>query len=162
LNTDGLTRWLTLAANVGVLAGIILLIAELDQNRELVKAETRHAIADQYINFMQETVNSGEMADIVLRVVNDEELTPQERLRYQFRLRVWFRIAGNVHYQYEQGLFDESEFASIKEQWRGYSSNTPAIAEMWCLDRNGHPPRFRAEMDAIFPDLECVERRGTN
>ena len=162
MDTDRLNRWLTLGANLGVFAGIILLLIELDQNRDLVKAQTRHAIADQYVNFMQETVNSGEVADIVIRVIDGDELTRQELLRYQFRLRIWFRIAANVHYQYGQGLFDELEFTSIKENWRGYASNSPGVADVWCLDRKNHPARFRAEMDAVILNLECVEQSVTD
>ena len=158
MDTGRIKSWLSLGANIGVFIGIILLLVELDQNRSLVKAEMRHAVADQYINFMQETADSGEIADIVVRVLNGEELTQPDRLRYQFRLRAWFRIAANVHYQYEQGLFDELEFVSIKENWRGFAAaNTSAIAEVWCMDRKGLPAQFRTEMDAMFPNLNCVD-----
>jgi len=35
MNTDRVNKWLTLGANVGVLAGLILLVAEIRQNTEL-------------------------------------------------------------------------------------------------------------------------------
>ena len=77
MNTDRLNRWLTLDANNGVLIGIILLIVELDQNRNMVRAQTRNAIAA-------------------------EGLTPDERFQYGLRTVAWFRFFENVHYQYRQ------------------------------------------------------------
>ena len=41
MNSHKLNRWLTLAANIGVIAGIILLAVELQQNNELLAAQQR-------------------------------------------------------------------------------------------------------------------------
>ena len=45
MESDRLTRWLTIGANVGVLIGIVLLIAELAQNRDMMRAQVRHELA---------------------------------------------------------------------------------------------------------------------
>jgi hypothetical protein len=45
MDSDRLNRWLTLGANVGVLVGIILLVFELSQNREMMRAQTRNEIS---------------------------------------------------------------------------------------------------------------------
>jgi hypothetical protein len=39
LKADAINRWLTLGANLGVLVGIFLLIAELNQNSTLMRAQ---------------------------------------------------------------------------------------------------------------------------
>ena len=39
MKPDNLNKWLTLGANVGVLIGIILLVAELNQNSTLMRAQ---------------------------------------------------------------------------------------------------------------------------
>ena len=41
---DRLNQWMTLAANVGVLIGIIFLAYEIRQNTDAVHAQTREAI----------------------------------------------------------------------------------------------------------------------
>ena len=38
-------RWLTIGANLGVLIGLLLLIAELNQNRDMMRAQVRHDLA---------------------------------------------------------------------------------------------------------------------
>ena len=39
MNTDRLNRWLTLAANLGVLAGLIVLIMEIRQSSAIAEAQ---------------------------------------------------------------------------------------------------------------------------
>ena len=48
MDAHWLTRWLTLGANAGVLIGLVLLIMELDQNRDLMRAQTRHELGDNW------------------------------------------------------------------------------------------------------------------
>ena len=43
MNMDSVNKWLTLAANFGVIAGILFLAIELNQNNELLEAEAREA-----------------------------------------------------------------------------------------------------------------------
>ena len=45
MDSHWLTRWLTLGANIAVLIGIVLVIVELTQNREMMRAQTRHDMA---------------------------------------------------------------------------------------------------------------------
>ena len=40
LNTVKLNQWLTLGANLGVLAGLLLLVVELNQNHEMMRSQT--------------------------------------------------------------------------------------------------------------------------
>ncbi len=155
MNKIRVNRWLTLGANLGVLVGILLLVVELSQNRATVRAQTRHAISVEYTNFLTDTAYSPDMMDIIGRAVRGEELTPDENLRYTFRINAWFQIAANVHYQYRQGLFDDSEFDSIKNLWRGIGNANPRIAEIWCQFRPQYAPEFQAEMNAQFENLSC-------
>ena len=46
MKSDKINRWLTLAANIGVLVGIVVLIVEIGQNTELMRAQMVQARAD--------------------------------------------------------------------------------------------------------------------
>ena len=87
MDSDQLNRWLTLAANVGVLIGILLLIFELNQNREMMRAQIRNDIAAQAVQRMDNLVADREIADILVRDQEGSELTPDEELRLR-RLHV--------------------------------------------------------------------------
>jgi hypothetical protein len=150
-----INRWLTLGANLGVLVGIALLVFELNQNREMVKAQTRHDISTEYSSFLTDTAYSPETVDIILRKVAGAETTPQEDLQYQFRLIAWFEIASNVHYQYRQGLYDESEWSAITARWRGFANASPSVAEHWCRFRSQQTLEFQAAINPLFQKLDC-------
>ena len=85
LDSDHLNRWLTLAANMGVLIGIVLLLVELNQNREMMRAQIRNDIAAQSVQRMDGIVADGEIADILLREQEGNELSPGEAMRARFR-----------------------------------------------------------------------------
>ncbi len=44
MNTEALNRWLTLTANVGVIAGIVFLAVEIRQNTDMMRAQTRSSV----------------------------------------------------------------------------------------------------------------------
>jgi hypothetical protein len=50
MNTEKYTRWLTLAANVGVIGGLLLVAVQINQNTEITKAQLAN---DYYIADMQ-------------------------------------------------------------------------------------------------------------
>ncbi len=45
MDNHRLNRWLTLGANIGVLIGLLLLILELRQNHEIMRAQIKHDLA---------------------------------------------------------------------------------------------------------------------
>jgi hypothetical protein len=50
MNTEHVNRWLTLSANIGVVIGLILLLIELDQNSDLVRAQIHQARSDTWVS----------------------------------------------------------------------------------------------------------------
>lgn len=56
---DRSNRWLTLGANIGVLIGIMLLVVELAQNREMIRTQTRNDISRQIVDRLMLMGNAG-------------------------------------------------------------------------------------------------------
>ena len=102
MDTDKVNRWLTLGANLGVLVGIILLVVELEQNREMMQAQTRNELSNSIIHLLSESAGNTELASIMLRANMGDELTPVQFLQYRERQFAMYRYWENVHYQYRQ------------------------------------------------------------
>ena len=51
MNLDKLNQFLTLLANLGVIAGIVFLAMEVQQNTSMMEAQTRDAMTDKLINW---------------------------------------------------------------------------------------------------------------
>jgi hypothetical protein len=155
LNSDRLNRWLTLGANIGVLIGIILLLVELAQNREMMRAQTRHEMAMGIVDMQHAVAENEQLADIMHRSSVGEKLTPTERLRHRHRLNALLRYWEDVHYQYRLGLYDEPEFSSQREAWRGAFLSNNHLREYWCETKGRYSEKFRLELDALMPDNIC-------
>ena len=154
MDSDRINRWLTLGANVGVLVGIILLIVELDQNREMMRAQTRNEISVQVVDLLSQVATSDELSILLLRSQSGEPLSDQETIQFQNRSRAMLRYFENVHYQYRQGMYDEQEFSGQREAWRRFASNA-AYKPIWCAWRETFSPEFRMEFEALFSTHTC-------
>jgi hypothetical protein len=97
------------------------------------------------------------MADIILRHVRGQPLTPVENYQYSQRFLSFLLIAESVHYQYEQGLFDEDELAAVRRSWVQFADISTSVGggDNWCRFRENLRPTFRSEMDLIFEEVDC-------
>jgi len=132
--SDRLNRCLTLGANVGVPIGIILLIAELNQNRALMRAQTRNELSRGLTDLLNPTVHSPEYAELLVRANAGEQLTPGEATGMAMRSEPTYRY-WNVHYQYRQGLYDDSEFSRHAATMASVISGNLSLQTYWCEQR---------------------------
>ena len=155
VDSDRLNRWLTFGANVGVLIGIILLIVELGQNRDMMKSQIRNELAIGIIDISRGIAENSEFANVMVRARAAESLTPTEQLQYLNAMVVLFRYWENVHYQYRMGLYDDSEFSTHKEAWRIVMNRDEPAAQIWCDRRLTFSPEFRTDMDELLSNFSC-------
>ena len=150
-----LNRWLTLGANLGVLIGIILLLVELDQNRDMMRAQTRHQLAMGLVELQIATGTNQQLVGLLDRADSGDELTNAEQRQVGYRFNALIRYWENVHYQYRQDLYDEVEFHWQREAWRKSFENRLAITNYWCRNRLLYSPEFAAELDSLLPTNSC-------
>jgi len=155
MKTDQLHRWMTLGANVGVLIGLILLVAELSQNAAMMRAQTRNELSVGIVDLFARVAENPQLASLRRRADAGEDLSPDEAYQYEIITRAFFRYWENVHYQYRQELYDEVEFSRQREAWRGYAETSPALTQFWCAQKGGFSPDFVEEFDALLPAGAC-------
>ncbi len=152
-NSDRLNRWLTLGANIGVLIGIILLIIELDQNRDMIRVQTRNELSQGVHEILKLTADK---ADVIARANNGEELTPADVIIMNTQQEALFRHWENVHYQYRQGMYDESEFTGQLAIMSHIILNLQrTLIENWCENRMFYSAPFMKEIDRMLPAETC-------
>ena len=148
MNLDSLNKWLMFAANLGVIAGILFLGIEINQNRELTKAQIRHELSQGAIDTILREASDPTMAAISLKGMNDEAMTPEESLVYERLVTAWFRYIESVHYQYRNGLYDESEFSQQQNVWR-QRFEIPSVVRLWCQVRQNFSAELAEEVGAL-------------
>lgn len=156
MESDRLLRWLTIGANLGVLVGLLLLIAELKQNRDMMRAEIRHELAMGIVDLLQTPADNSQLADVLFRGVSGGALTPTESFQFEMRTNALFRYWEDVHYQYRVGLYDQAEFSTQREAWRVSLAGSPLARDYWCGVRALYSPEFAAEMDSLLVADPCA------
>ena len=155
MDSNWANRWLTLVANFGVLVGIVLVLVQLDQNRDMIRAQTRDQIATALVELQIETGSNQQLVELLQRADDGEELTSAERRQVGYRYNALIRYWENVHYQYRQDLYDEVEFESQRKAWRRTFEDGPSITRYWCNASSMYSPEFAAELDSLLPESSC-------
>ena len=156
MESDKVNRWLTLGANIGVLIGIILLVVELNQNRDMIRAQTRNDISQQVSNRLLSVGTNSQMASVMRRATGGEELTADEEYQAYLYLVANMRDWENIHYQYRHGMFDEQEFDAEKFAWRWVINNSKVFERNWCRIRQNYSAEFLAELESLLEEDVCA------
>lgn len=123
MDWDRWNSWLTLAANLGVLAGLFLIALELNQTRlAMVGAayQTRASIGMEWNKWLSES-------DYLVPIIEKLSESGWDSLSFQEQYRVrnsglaaMYRLDG-YYYQYELGLLDqeyyEGQFTAEMRTW---------------------------------------------
>lgn len=169
MDLEKTNQWLTVLTNIGVLVGIFLLVAELNQNRELMRAQMHANRAEAKATRQIEQANSGEMLRIMYAAnaagfPNDPnalgELSGEDVFRFQAFVAGLNEIVQNWYFQCAQGLLDPGLCGT------GYESQVRSLVGMSYplgADFRNNMPGFIADVRRIATEagLRVPEPDGT-
>lgn len=155
MTSDRLTRWLATGGNAAVVVGLLLLVYELNQTRELTRAQMRSEISSGIYDLLAMSANNHQLADLMLRADSGEPLTDAEYFQYASRTRAMFRYFENVHYQYRVGLYDDGEFERQKIAWANYLNGSARAPKIWCDYQHVVSVEFAAELNTLLNNEPC-------
>lgn len=155
MNSEQLNRWLTLGANLAVLVGIGLLILELDQNHDMMRAQTRSEISQHELTLLGSMAGDKELVELLIKAGQKGDLSEAEQFMVVTQSESAFRLWQNVHYQGRSGLYDQEEFQKHVETMRNVIGNSPWLVDYWCSSRALYPEEFASEIDGLVPANSC-------
>jgi hypothetical protein len=126
-------------------------VYELNQNREMMMAQTRHELSQGLIDNLFRISTDEQSADLVYRGNNGESLADVEFFRYRWMTNAQTRYHEDVYYQYRVGLYDQSEYAAHREAWR----NNVYANRAFCAYRASLSPEFVAEIEGLLTAYRC-------
>ena len=156
MNLEKLNQSITLLANLGVLAGIIFLAMEIQQNTHMMQAQTRDAITEKQLTFYTSMFGDSETLESLINMTSlalGER--PANRLdgeRFRYISTATFRMWENEWYQYQSGLFDQAEFEPRLENWKGVM-RVPIYRTRWQGISNQFSPEFRQLLNEMIEKL---------
>lgn len=152
---ERLSGWLALGANLAVLAGLVLVFVQLNQNERMLRAQTRHELSMGIVQLLQESAANEHLADVLVRGNAGEPLNPADGYAYDTRLNALLRYWEDVHYQYRMGLYDEDEFARQRLAWRTSFTGRARAVAYWCRVRDLYSAEFAKELDGMIGPQAC-------
>ena len=155
MKLDKLNQWLVLGANIGVIVGIIFLAQEVAQNNLMMKAQTRNAIAQETSDILFERIVTRDLAEVMIKGMNGEELDAIDNVRFRSIQSAQFRHFENIYYQYKLGLYDELEYEAQLRAWKIVIFTQKGGINVWCTSHDAYSEDFAAEMDKLLPSGKC-------
>ena len=151
----GLAQALRLAANLGALAGLLLVVLQLQQSREVARAQIRHELAMGIVELLNVPAANAQLASVLRRGEAGDSLTPDEQFQFQLRTNALLRYWEDVHYQYRQGLYDEVEYGQQRAAWGAAMERSAGLRIYWCDVRRLYSPSFARDLDELIPPPGC-------
>jgi hypothetical protein len=116
---DKLNKWLSLFANIGVLAGIGFLAYEIRQNTDATHAQTREAIL---VATQSELEAVREDPNLIHSITKDDQLNADEQIKLYTWLVSALRVREFSWLQWRNGVIDDA-------QWKSEVAVTVAILQ---------------------------------
>jgi hypothetical protein len=114
VDSDRVNRWLTLFANFGVLVGLLLLVFEIRQNTDMMKAQMAQARADNRLENYRDMTHSDYWPAISVKgaAANSTEewldsLTSEEYQRVRSQTLYEINDLRTQYYLYQNGYLDQ-------------------------------------------------------
>jgi hypothetical protein len=151
---DKLTRWLTLLANLAVLAGIILVAIQIQQNTDITKAQ----MANEYY-LLDAQLELAMMGDSPAQsfqkaVYSPDELNKEDAVILDRYFNFGFVQLGRIRAMIELGVADEELYRERVGDLRWHLENE-AGRRWWDQQKKGY------EGSKLYSDLEAVFSNST-
>ena len=153
MKTEKLNSWLTLGANVGVLIGLILLVFELRQNSDLMRAQMSQSRSETTRAGLQSYMDSPYIPAIRIKVEDNEDLSREEYIRYNYYFLSFMSNMNNLFWQYNEGhLSDEIPYTVASNTKRMIGRGNIGL-ELWDRNKSNYSVEFVAFVEEAIADL---------
>jgi hypothetical protein len=111
---EKLNQWLTLAANFGVIAGLIFLGLEIQQNTISTRMAARENATQGHIDYLGYLLDNTVLARANEKLTNNQPVDALEDNQMRIFLQMRWRHYERVYYQYRNDLISDQEWAGFE------------------------------------------------
>ncbi|MEM7432562.1 MAG: hypothetical protein AAF351_11600 [Pseudomonadota bacterium] len=138
-----LQEWVSIVANVGVIAGIVFLAIELRQNNELLASQTRATYASMDQTGWVMIIENPSLIDILIQDRSGEPLSESQELRLN---ALWMQTFA----QYEFRYLEDPDFTPWVAGQRRIFQSYPSLRRAWRGDGRGSRQAGKDNFDPDF------------
>ncbi len=153
VNADKVNKWLTLSANIGVVIGLVLLIVEIGQNTEMMRAQINQSRTDTALSQSHAIFNSDYIPALLAKRDSGEPFSAEEMIRYAVYFRANSRNQDNNLWQYNHGYLGENTPRSIRGFARGSIGGSEIGIATWERQKDSYTDEYVAFIEEAIADL---------
>jgi len=145
MNSESLSRWLAIGANLGVIAGIAFLALEIQQNNEMLEAQVRSERTTNRLAPSELLLNNPHLAQAMVDARAGENLTGEQtyilNVFYNYTLTSWEYLWKE--YVAGQLTVDDLGIDGKQRLFRTF----PGLSARWAIIGDLYHPDFVVWMD---------------
>ena len=150
---EKLNQWLTLAANFGVIAGLIFLGLEIQQNTISTRMAARENATQGHIDYLGYLLDNTVLARANEKLSNNQHVDDLEDNQMRIFLQMRWRHYERVYYQYRNDLISDQEWAGfevgIMRSFRGQSDLWRMSGNVWARDKERLSQQFAEYVEGL-------------
>ena len=158
MDTERLNTWLSFAASVGMIVGLIVLAVELNQNSDLMRIQISQNRADAAMASNESFFNSDYLPQIQVKINAGEQLSAEETIRYRDSFRASNRNQDNVLQQYNAGMLTSNSPRSVRSFIASQVASTRHSREAWEAQRDIYSDDYIALVEEVIAATPAKHR----
>ena len=150
MDTDTASRWLTLVANLGVLAGLVFVAIELNQNTKATVSSASEQITNQSLDYFALGMDNQVIALARNKQSIGDDLSGFEQNQLWWHQYYNFRGFENVYLQYNRGYLEQSEWDRYQRIIKSRLTTGEFAKKMWEETQQAWTDEFIAEVERLL------------
>jgi hypothetical protein len=138
---------------IAVLVTLIYLAVQVRQNSSISRAQTRQALADSQINYLNSRVTDPFLRAVSFKMYSGEKLSEAESYALRVHLLAHIRLFENYFTQYVLGTMDEEDWRAMREVIIG-QFRFPAYRQAFSFWPNVWNSGFAVEVNQILGEID--------
>ena len=149
MKLDSINRWLTLIANLGVMAGIIFLAVELRQNTVATELSAASSFQDRFSAIELFIAGNPEFSELLDKGRTGAEVSRPEQLRLMVFYGTVLRQWQINHLQYLSGALDEDVWLGSQDYMDQILNEDIGLLNRWQSGKSHFSPKFNELVESM-------------
>ena len=153
MSWDRVNQVLQVVSNVGVVAGLVLVAAQMNQTTEAIRLQNYQTATSEFIGLNLAAMGDTGYAAQTAALLRPSEMTEEQVQQYWNYVDTVMNLALNQWSALQSGQATESDWSESRRAVC-FALNNPAARVIWdSYKGSGYPQRFIDEIDAEFRGL---------
>jgi len=152
--SDRVNSWLSFIANVGILAGLVLVAIELNQNTDQLKLQLVFQTTQKLFDNNRDLLGDNPTPVITKSITNPDDLTYEEFLVASSFVLNQLNEWEDRFLIYEAGLISDRDWKRHIDQNVGWTLGNRFAQRYWSVSRSVFEPEFAQYVDGAITTID--------